>query len=168
MSSLPTGRGHDKMEYYEAKFGAAMVRGMIPQMKATAMEHGIEMNYGGYVGNTFDSHRLIWKAREEGGSELQDKVVEQIFQAYFTENKSLGERTVLEECASKAGLAQSSIDFLSDSNNNSDGTREVRDEMQDYGRAFQCTGVPMFIVDGKHTLSGAQESDSFLRLFGKL
>jgi len=157
------------MEYYEAKFGAAMVRGMIPRMKATAMEHGIEMNYGGYVGNTFDSHRLIWKAREEGGSELQDKLVEQMFQAYFTENKSLGERTVLEECASKAGLAlSSSVDFFSDSNKNSEGTREVREEMQEYGRAFGCTGVPMFIVDGKHTLSGAQESDAFLGLFGKL
>mmetsp|Transcript_9775 Transcript_9775/g.17596 ORF Transcript_9775/g.17596 Transcript_9775/m.17596 type:complete len:153 (+) Transcript_9775:417-875(+) len=152
------------MKHYEAKFGAAKVRSMIPHMKAVAGEHGIQMEYGGHVGNTFDSHRLIWKAREVGGSELQDKVVEQVFQAYFEENKSLGEQAVLEECASKAGLAQSS-DFLS---NSELGAREVRGEMQEYGRAFQCTGVPMFVVDGKFTLSGAQESDAFLRLFGKL
>mmetsp|Transcript_22779 Transcript_22779/g.49328 ORF Transcript_22779/g.49328 Transcript_22779/m.49328 type:complete len:153 (+) Transcript_22779:375-833(+) len=152
------------MKHYESKFGAAMVRNMIPQMKAVAEEYGIQMDYGGHVGNTMDSHRLIWKAREVGGSELQDRVVEQLFQAYFEKNKSLGEQTVLEECASKAGYEQSS-DFLS---NSELGTGEVRREMQEYGRAFQCTGVPMFIVDGNVKLSGAQESDAFLRVFAKL
>lgn len=137
---------------------------MIPQMKAVAEEYGIQMEYGGYVGNTLDSHRLIWKAYEVGGSELQDKVVEQLMKAYFEESKSLGEQTVLEECASKAGYEQSH-DFLS---NSQLGTEEVRSEMQEYGRAHQCSGVPMFIVDGKVKLSGAQEPDAFLRVFGKL
>eukprot|EP00956_Cyclotella_meneghiniana_P040687 scaffold202735_cov23-Cyclotella_meneghiniana.AAC.1 len=58
-------------------------------MKGVAAEHGIEMEYGGTVGNTFDSHRLIWLAREVGGSELQDSVVERLFKAYFVENKSI-------------------------------------------------------------------------------
>jgi len=146
-----------------------MVRSMIPKMKATAMEHGIRMEYGGYVGNTFDSHRLIWKAREVGGSELQDKVIEQLFHAYFVDNESLGERAVLEGCAARAGLpSQSSMgDFLADDSDKS-GTEEVQREMQDYGRAYQCTGVPMFIVDGKAKLNGAQEPDAFLRVFGQL
>lgn len=152
------------MEYYKSKFGAAMVRDMVPRMKATAAEHGIRMEYGGRVGNTFDSHRLIWKAREEGGSELQDRVVERIFRAYFEDNESLGEQTVLETCASEAGLVGAG-DFLSDPDA---GAREVRDEMREYGRKFRCTGVPMFVVDGRHKLSGAQESDAFLRLFERL
>lgn len=99
-----------------------------------------------------------------GGSQLQDKVVQQLFKAYFEENKSLGELSVLEECATKAGYEQSH-DFLS---NAQLGTTEVRQEMQQYGRAFQCTGVPMFIVDGRVKLSGAQESDAFLRVFESL
>ena len=44
------------MQYYESKFGAARVRGMIPMMKEVAREHGIEVEYGGFVGNTLDSH----------------------------------------------------------------------------------------------------------------
>lgn len=152
------------MEYYEAKFGSKMVRDMIPRMKAVAREHGIEMEYGGHVGNTLDSHRLIWKAREVGGSELQNKVVDSLFRAYFEESKSLGELPVLEECASNAGLGDVG-DFLSDREL---GTGEVRGEIQEFGRAFQCRGVPMFIVDGKAVLSGAQESDAFLRVFGRL
>ena len=152
------------MQYYESKFGADRIASMIPRMKAVAEEHGISMNYGGSVGNTFDSHRLIWKAREVGGSELQDKVVESIFKAYFEENKSLGETEVLQECATRAGFEQTS-EFLS---NSELGSNEVRLEMQEYGRAFQCTGVPMFVVDGKFVLNGAQESDAFLRTFAKL
>ena len=150
------------MEYYESRFGPT-IRNMIPRMKATAAEYGIKMEYGGHVGNTLDSHRLIMKSREIGGSELQDKVVNELFRAYFEENKSLGELSVLEECAKKAGYAEAN-EFLS----NTLGTSEVRDEMDKYGRANGCTGVPMFIVDNKYKLSGAQEPDAFLRVFGKL
>lgn len=133
-------------------------------MKAVAEEYGIKMEYGGHIGNTFNSHRLIWKAREVGGSYLQEKVVESLFKAYFEENKSLGEQTVLEECANRAGYTDSSA-FLS---NSELGKQEVKEEMQKYGRNFKCTGVPMFIIDGKFVLNGAQESDQFLRVFAKL
>ena len=30
------------------------------------------------------------------------------------------------------------------------------------------TGVPFFIIDDKYTLSGAQDSDTFLKVFEKL
>lgn len=100
-----------------------------------------------------------------GGSELQDKVVERLFRAYFEENQSLGEHSVLQLCAREAGLLDNVNDFLS----NSDlGNREVQQEKQVYGRAYQCTGVPMFIIDGKIKLSGAQEPDAFLSVFGRL
>jgi len=92
---------------------------------------------------------------------LQDKVVNELFRAYFEENKSLGELSVLEECAKKAGYAEAS-DFLS--NDKALGTSEVREEMNKYGRANGCKGVPMFIIDGKYKLSGAQEPDAFLVL----
>eukprot|EP00986_Skeletonema_menzelii_P000161 scaffold34_cov92-Skeletonema_menzelii.AAC.2 len=142
--NLPEGKGYDKMNYYEQRFGADMVRRMVPRMKAVAEEYGINMEYGGYIGNTFSSHRLIWKAREE--------------------NKSLGEQVVLEECASRAGFSDS-LEFLSQSEL---GKHEVKQEMQQYGHDFQCSGVPMFIIDGKYVLNGAQESDQFLRVFAKL
>ena len=103
-----------------------------------------------------------------GGSELQDKVVERLFRAYFEENRSLGEQSVLEMCAREAGLSSEDdniADFLS---NSESGLREVKQEMQDYGRAYQCSGVPMFIIAGKVKLSGAQEPDAFLSVFGRL
>lgn len=77
----PGGRGVNKMDMYLEKFGKASCDAMIPRMTETGRAVGINFSYGGYTGNTFDSHRLIWKAREEGGSALQDKVVESLFKA---------------------------------------------------------------------------------------
>jgi predicted DsbA family dithiol-disulfide isomerase len=163
--NFPQGKGRDKMGYYYEKFGEANVKQMIPRMKATAAEHGINMNYGGTVGNTLDSHRLIWLAREVGGSELQDKVVESLFKAYFEDNKSIEEKEVIQECADEVGLGDKCREMLSD---DSMGKAEVTKEKEDYGRAFDCSGVPMFIVDGKFVLNGAQEDTAFLRVFGRL
>ncbi|KAL3797361.1 hypothetical protein HJC23_010487 [Cyclotella cryptica] len=162
---FPPGKGLDKMAYYYSKFGEDNVKRMIPRMKATALEHGINMNYGGTVGNTLDSHRLIWLAREVGGSDLQDKVVESLFKAYFEDNKSIEERDVLLECADESGLGDKCREMFS---NDAMGRGAVMREKEDYGRAFQCSGVPMFVVDGKFVLNGAQEDTAFLRVFGKL
>ena len=91
-------------------------------------------------------------------------MVDELFRAYFEENKSLGEQSTLNECATKAGYEQSN-DFLS---NSELGTNEVHREMQEYGRAYQCTGVPMFVINGEYKMSGAQEPDAFLRVFQRL
>lgn len=163
-SSLPRGKGHDKLDHYNRKFGPEAVASMVPRMRAVAREHGIEMEYGGHVGNTFDSHRLIWAAREEGGSDLQDKVVEELFKAYFERNESLGERDVLKRCAAAAGMEGGDA-LLGDDER---GTDEVRREVREYGRAYGCRGVPMFVIDGKYALNGAQEPDAFLRAFDRL
>jgi predicted DsbA family dithiol-disulfide isomerase len=153
------------MEYYFEKFGRQNVEGMIPRMKATAAACGIDMNYGGTVGNTLDSHRLIWLARECGGSQMQDKVVERVFKAYFEENKSIENKNVLQEIAEEVGLGDKSRELMA---NDDLGLQEVEREKNDYGLSFQCSGVPMFIVDGKYVLNGAQEDTAFMRVFRKL
>ena len=160
-SSLPTGRGLDKMQYYYDRFGMPRVDGMIQQMKAVGRDVGIDFSYGGSVGNTSDSHRLTWYARERGGSELQDRMVEELFRAYFTQEKSLGEHKVLTDCAAKVGLDVS--DVLSDGS--TIGAEEVEQEMEAYGRRWDCRGVPMFVIDGKYPLNGAQPPEAFLDIF---
>lgn len=139
---------------------------MVANMKKVGEENGISFSYGGFVGNSFNSHRLIWKAREEGGSELQNKMVNEIFRAYFEEEKSLGVSSVLEGCARKAGMETSIISkVLSDE---SLGKDEVEGEIVEFGRKWNCSGVPLFIIDGKFLLSGAQEATAFKEVFDKV
>jgi len=69
------------------------------------------------------------------------------------------------ELVVEVGLGEKCRDLLADDNI---GTAEVRRESKEYGHAFECSGVPMFIVDSKYILNGAQEDTVFLRVFGKL
>jgi len=160
---LPTGIGLDKLEYYNERFGAQKVGQMVPQMKEVGKSVDIKFSYGGSIGNTLDSHRLIWKAREEGGSELQDKMVESLFRAYFEEEQSLGEKDVLKNCANRAGMPMDVTEALL--NDSSVGEEEVKFEETKYRSKWKCQGVPLFVIDNKYTLNGAQPPEEFLAAF---
>mmetsp|Transcript_16202 Transcript_16202/g.19172 ORF Transcript_16202/g.19172 Transcript_16202/m.19172 type:complete len:156 (+) Transcript_16202:260-727(+) len=153
------------MTHYETKFGAQKVRQIIPQMKQVGTELGINFSYGGSIGNTLQSHRFIWKARELGGSDLQDAMVESLFKAYFEEEKSLGEVGVLRECAVRAGMQTDAVERLLDS---VEGTEDVKREEEEYRSKWNCRGVPLFVIDGKFSLSGAQPVEAFLDAFQEL
>lgn len=155
--SAPEGKGVNKLEMYNQKFGADRIAKMIPQMEATGKKHGINFSYGGYTGNTFDSHRIIAAAKEQGGNKLQDAVVESLFKAYFEDEQSMGEHSVLIDYAGRAGMDVTALLESTDFGN------EVRQEMKSFGQ--NCTGVPMFIIDNKYSLSGAQEADTLLSVF---
>ena len=97
------------MGYYVDRFGEEMARSKISDMKRIGAAEKIDFSYSGFIGNTLDSHRIIWKTREEGGSDLQERVVESVFRAYFEVEKSLGEPSVLKECAERAGMDASLV-----------------------------------------------------------
>jgi len=161
------GKGVNKMDMYLEKFGKARCDAMLPQMIQTGLSVGIRFSYGGFTGNTFNSHRLIWKAREEGGSELQDKVVESLFKAYFEEEKSMGETSVLVECAKRAGMGESGVkEFLEDTNGSA--TKEVQKELDGFRRNYRVSGVPFFVFNDNYTMSGAQPASEILSVFKKL
>jgi predicted DsbA family dithiol-disulfide isomerase len=158
----PRGVGVNKLEHYRKKFGSERVSAMIPRMIATGKSEGIAFSYGGSIGNTLDSHRLAYQAREEGGSALQDAVMELLFEAYFEQEKSMGDPEVLAGVAEKAGMA-TGAKVLEDPTFRED---EVRAEMASFGRHVR--GVPFFIIDEQYALSGAQEAATFLEVFEKV
>jgi len=165
--NTPKGRGVNKMDTYLEKFGKASCDAILPQMIQRGLAVGIRFSYGGFTGNTFDSHRLIWKAREAGGSELQDKVVESLFKAHFEEEKSMGELSVLVDCARRAGMSESDArEFLEDPNG--PGSEEVQREMKQYRQKHRVTGVPFFVFGDKYTMSGAQPATEILSIFEKM
>jgi len=156
------------MAHYETKFGAEKVKQIIPQMQSVGTAVGINFSYGGSIGNTFHSHRFIWKAREIGGSSLQNAVVESFFRAYFEEEKSLGEVEVLRECAARAGMSSDAVDRLLLDSDGGEGVEDVKREEVEYRERWNCRGVPLFVIDGKFCLSGAQPTEAFLDAFRDL
>lgn len=153
----------NKLDMYNRKFGPERVAKMIPYMTEVGKGDGISFSYGGDTGNTFDSHRMIEKAKRIGGQEQQDKVVEELFKAYFEQEKNLADRAVLLDAWKKAGLAEEDAGFLE----TEELTREVRGDVEQWS-GVTSGGVPFFVVDGKYTLSGAQEPETFVRCFEKI
>jgi len=142
LNSQAPQEGVNKLEFYNNKFGAERVSSMVPMMTQRFADVGITYSLGGLTGNTLSSHRLSTYAYSVGGEELQDKVMEQLMKAYFSDEKYLNDRSVLLEAATEAGLPNAEA-VIDDPNAFLDETKK---EMELYSRAV--SGVPHFIVDG--------------------
>ncbi|KAG1670754.1 hypothetical protein FOA52_013981 [Chlamydomonas sp. UWO 241] len=152
--------GRNKAELYTEKFGAAKMAQMMPRMLQTFSELGLTYSLGGMTGNTLDSHRLINWAFKVGGAGAQDCVVEYLFAAYFCKERFINDRTLLVEAADSAGLP-GAAEYLADPNA---GLAEVQAELR-AARARAVSGVPNFTINGKVSLSGAQDPSTFVSAF---
>tara|TARA_B110000208_G_C11623338_1_gene378063 strand:+ start:231 stop:716 length:486 start_codon:yes stop_codon:yes gene_type:complete len=155
------------MDHYNAKFGAARVAAMIPQMKANgaSLTPPIAFSYGGTIGNTLDSHRLIRWAREHGGEAAQDAYVEAIFSAYFEQEKNVAAHDTLLAAAETAGL---DVDAASAFLKSDALEAETLSEAEELRRSMSISGVPFFVLGGKYAVSGAQDPSAFTQIFAKL
>lgn len=151
-------KGVDKVEYYKKKFGEERTAGIKDRLTKVFQELGLSFKLGGLTGSTLDSHRLIVLAGQQG-VEKQNALVEELFLNYFTQEKYIGDRRVLLEAASKAGVVGAE-DWLNDPNA---GVEEIQNDLQTYAQGV--SGVPNFLINGKQQLSGAQPLSSFLRVF---
>jgi predicted DsbA family dithiol-disulfide isomerase len=108
--------------------------------------------------NTLDAHRLIWLADQE---DIQDAVVEALFRAYFTEGRDIGNRQALIDVAAEAGLDRGRAEAVLDGD---DGLEAIK-EAEAQARRLRVEGVPFFVINGRITLAGAQQTDAFREAF---
>jgi predicted DsbA family dithiol-disulfide isomerase len=110
--------------------------------------------------NTFDAHRLIHLAAAKG---LQNEAEERLFKAYFTEGKNIEDKATLSTLAGEIGLATDDVARLLTSDQYTD---EVKRDIHD-SKSLGIRGVPFFLIDEKISVSGAQETNYFLRALTK-
>lgn len=127
---------------------------MEQKMEERARSDGLEYHLsGGVVGNTFDAHRLLRHARKEG---LEGALLERLYRAHFTEQRSIFDPASLAALAGEAGLdpllARAALDSDSCS-------LEVRADER-LARELGITGVPFFVLGGRHAVSGAQPPEA--------
>jgi predicted DsbA family dithiol-disulfide isomerase len=150
----------DKQEYYERKFGAQRTEVMQHHLARLGKQLGINFAFGGKTGNTRDSHRLIRLAKTKG-LQMQTKVVEQLFNAYFEANEDITTQEVLINRAVKAGLDEKEVRDCLESGK---GGEAVDKEVEDAQHKF-ITGVPNFTINGRYEVQGAEEPMEFLQVF---
>lgn len=162
----------NKIESYNSKFGKDKVAGMIPYMKQVGEGDEIKFSYGGNVGNTFRSHRLVELASETDPSGyLTNKLIDVLFVAYFEQEKDIADNAYLAEAAKEVGLfgtEKEALDFIK-----SDALVTECRAKQAINKEERISGVPYFKIsfsgtpDEQIRFSGGQESQTFLDMFKK-
>ena len=103
-------------------------------------------------GNTFDAHRLLHLAADNG---IQDAVKERLMRGYFTESEAVGEHATLTRLAVNAGLDVADVNAVLSSDRYATDVRVDEEQAAAYG----ISGVPFFVVDARYGISGAQSSE---------
>ena len=150
--------GMDRRVYLQAKFGGPGEMKAIQHRIATVgMSVGIEFAFDRIerTPNTFDAHRLIWFAEQQG---RQDEVVEELFHGYFTEGLNVGQAGALVSLAARAGLDGDKVNRFLQAE---EGVETVRQE-EDHGHRLGIRGVPYFLLNGKTAISGAHPVETFV------
>ncbi|KAF2195120.1 thioredoxin-like protein [Zopfia rhizophila CBS 207.26] len=153
----------DKQEYIKAKFGEARTRMIYERLSQIGRAEGIEFKYGGRTGNTRDSHRLIQLGKTKS-SQVQTRVIEELFTAYFENEKDITSQDVLIEAGVKAGLDETEAKEWLESGK---GGPEVDKEVQDAYKQ-SISGVPNFKINDRFEIGGAQDATAFVQLFERL
>ncbi|OOQ84120.1 putative thioredoxin [Penicillium brasilianum] len=175
--AAPEFPGADKAKWYAVKFGPERTAAMFSRLSAIGEGEGIKFSFGGNTGKTRDSHRLLWYAGQleeakradtpstsavVGG--LQTRVAENLFRAYFEDEKNITDPRVLLEAGVEAGLDREEVKKLLDSE---EGGAEVDSEAKTASRRL-VTGVPYFSIQGKYSVEGADEPETFLEIFEQI
>ncbi|MEM1374787.1 MAG: DsbA family oxidoreductase [Pseudomonadota bacterium] len=160
---MPPG-GMDRAEYLERKFGgkenAVKVYGQIARH---ADEIGLKADLGGIkrTPNTVDAHRLIHWA---GIEQRQTFAVDALFKAYFVENRDIGDHELLADIADGIGMDAAVVLKLLATDEDAQMIRDRDSQSREMG----ITGVPTFIVAGKHAVPGAQPPDLWAKVIGEI
>jgi predicted DsbA family dithiol-disulfide isomerase len=129
---------------------------MDARMTQTAAGEGLEFNLEGTLtGNTFDAHQLVHLGHARG---LQDAVVERLFRAYFTEQRSLFDQQTLVNLGVDAGLNRDEATASLGDNRFANAV----DADIEIAHRLGVSGVPFFVIDDRYGISGAQAPETFL------
>ena len=107
--------------------------------------------------NTFDAHRLLHWAAEEGSDSQQRALEHALLRAHFTDGENPGAREVLLACAAQAGLDAARAAAVVDSGEFADAVRERERLYLDAG----IHSVPAVIVNDRHLIAGGQPPEVF-------
>jgi predicted DsbA family dithiol-disulfide isomerase len=124
------------------------------QMEERATADGLKFRMDGLrSGNTRDAHRLLHLAK---ASNRQGELMERLQRAYFTEQDSIFDHDALTRLAVEAGLDPGEVaDVLA-----SDRYGDHVDTDEAMARSLGATGVPLFVIDRRYGISGAQPAET--------
>ena len=156
--SRPLGQTHNRRQMLMTKYrlSAQQVEAMDAQMEQLAAADGLEYHLDpeGVTGNTRQAHELVHLGRANG---IGDAVMERLFKAYFTENRSVFDLESLVSLVGDAGLDPAASRQALEEGTYTAAVAAEGDEARHLG----ANGVPFFVIDSRFGVSGAQSVEVF-------
>ena len=164
--SAPQRAGGDTQTRFAHKYGISFEAAgrQIETISRMGRDEGLDFKYATTLfTNTMDAHRLTKLAQTKGDATLTERLIEALFAAYFTDNKELADRGLLQDVGEKAGLDAAEVRELLASNRFEAEVRQDELEAAELG----IHGVPFFIVADKYAISGAQSTEGMKEIMLK-
>lgn len=171
---MPPG-GQDITEHLTQKYGSSPQQQ--ERIRETIRQRGEEVGFTfrlqgrSRIYNTFDAHRLLHWAAEEGrpegddGSPGQQRLLKKaLFEAYFTRDESPESHEVLLRAAQAVGLDTERAAQVLAGDEYADAVRE----REAFYREQDIHSVPAIIVDERHLIPGGQPADVFERVLRRI
>ena len=153
-------QGQDVSEHLTQKYGSTPEQQA--QSRAGIADRGAAVGFQfrkegrGRVWNTFDAHRLLAWAGEQGAQQQRDLKMA-LLKAYHGEGRSPADHAVLADVAASVGLDRNAAEEVLASGRYADEVRQREARFQQLG----IHAVPSVIVNGRHLIQGGQPPEVF-------
>jgi predicted DsbA family dithiol-disulfide isomerase len=152
--------GQDLTEHIAQKYGStpeqqAKNRENIAQ-RGAAVGFQFRKEGRGRVWNTFDAHRLLYWAGEQGAQQQRDLKMA-LLKAYHGEARNVADPAVLAEVAASVGLDRKGAEEVLASGRYADEVRAQEQHFQSLG----IHAVPSVIINNRHLIQGGQPPEMF-------
>jgi predicted DsbA family dithiol-disulfide isomerase len=150
--------GQDIDEHLAAKYGATPEQSALNREAIRERGESVGFTFGmgkrSRIYNTFDAHRLLHWANEEG---RQKELKHALFKAYFTDGENPGAHDVLLRLAGEAGLDTARAREILESDTYAQETREQEQFYLEQG----IHSVPAVIINDRYLIQGGQPVEAF-------
>ena len=144
----------DTQTRFAHKYGISMQEAgeTIERISQMGIAEGLDFRYATTLfTNTMDAHRLTKLAQSKNDPALAEKTIEALFKAYFTDNKELADKELLQKIGEDCGLDAEEVKAVLGSDKYKEEVILDEREAARYG----IHAVPFFVV-GQYGISGAQ------------
>ncbi len=157
--------GKSTADHLRDRYGASPEQGQANRqcIVETGAALGIDFRYSdtSRIYSTHKAHQLLTWADEQG---KQTALKLALFKAYFTGQRNISDSDILVEIAGSVGLDPALARSHLDAGSYAD---QVSAEMEHWIDQ-NVTGVPAFIINGKYMIPGAQDAETFGRIFDRI
>ncbi|WP_439588408.1 DsbA family oxidoreductase [Hydrogenophaga sp.] len=153
--------GQDIGEHLAEKYGSTAEQQA--QIRNTIRARGAEVGFAfnpegrGRIWNTFDAHRLLHWAGEQGTPGQQHALKKALLAACHTRSEAMGHHDVLLGCVREAGLDEARAKAILASD---EFAQDVR-EREEFYTSQGIRSVPAVIINDRHLISGGQPATVF-------